>query len=414
MRIRDSFRTAYLGIRHAKMRSALTMLGIVIGIASVILLMSIGSSAQALIISQVQSAGSNMVYVIPGATKSSRQSPPTTMGIVIKTLVKADEDALRRDPVVLRVSPEVRGQARAVSNQNDLAVTYYGVNVDYFSIRNLDIGRGYAFSRTDIDSFNKVAVIGKDLAKTLFGERDPIGKTFRLKDITFRVVGVLAKGGTGPMGIDMGNLVLVPITVGQKQLVGISYYQGLAIEASGDYEPEFVKSHITALMRQSHNITNPDKDDFTIYTQQDILDTLSTVTSILNIFLTAIASISLVVGGIGIMNIMIVSVVERTREIGLRKAVGATNKDILQQFLVESIVLTFFGGIIGIAAGALFVLFVYIILVLFYPELGWIFSLPLSAVILAVFVAIFTGIIFGLYPARQAAKKNPIDALRYE
>ncbi|MEI6494573.1 MAG: ABC transporter permease [bacterium] len=413
MRIRDSFRSAYLGIKHAKMRSALTMLGIVIGIASVILLMSIGSSAQALIINQVQSAGSNLVFVIPGATKSSRQSPPTTMGIIIKTLVRADEEALRRDPVVVRVSPEVRGQARAVSDQDDLAVTYYGANVDYFTIRNLDIGQGYAFSRADVDSFNKVAVIGKDLAVTLFGQRNPVGKTFRLKDITFRVVGVLAKSGTGPMGIDMGNLVIVPLTVGQKQMVGINYYQSLAIEASGDYTPEFIKARITSILRQSHNITNPDKDDFTIYTQQDILDTLSSITTILNIFLTAIASISLVVGGIGIMNIMLVSVVERTREIGLRKAVGATNRDIMQQFLVESVVLTFVGGIIGIACGALLVTVVYFVLI-YFTTIGWVFSLPASAIILAVLVATFTGVIFGLYPARQAARKNPIDALRYE
>lgn len=403
-----------MGIKHAKLRSALTMLGIVIGIASVILLMSIGSSAQALIINQVQNAGSNLVFVVPGAAKSSRQSSPTTMGIIIKTLVKADEDALRRDPVVVRVSPEVRGQARAVSDENDLAVTYYGVNADYFKIRNLDIGKGYAFSKEDVASFNKVAVIGKDLAVTLFGERNPIGKTFRLKNITFRVVGVLAKAGTGPMGIDMGNLVIVPITVGQKQLVGINYYQSLAIEASGNYTPEFIKSRITSILRQSHGITNPSKDDFTIYTQQDILDTLGNITSILKIFLTAIASISLIVGGIGIMNIMMVSVVERTREIGLRKAVGATNRDILQQFLVESVVLTFIGGIAGILVGGILVWLVYLIISIFYPSLGWVFLMPVSAIIMAVLVATFTGVIFGLYPASQAAKKNPIDALRYE
>jgi putative ABC transport system permease protein len=212
----------------------------------------------------------------------------------------------------------------------------------------------------------------------------------------------------------MGNLVIVPITVGQKQLVGINYYQSLAIEANGDYTPEFIKSRITSILRQSHGITNPSKDDFTIYTQQDILDTLGNITSILKIFLTAIASISLIVGGIGIMNIMMVSVVERTREIGLRKAVGATNRDILQQFLVESVVLTFIGGIAGILVGGILVWLVYLIISIFYPSLGWVFLMPVSAIIMAVLVATFTGVIFGLYPASQAAKKNPIDALRYE
>ena len=414
MTIKDAVRSALKSVRQGRMRSALTMLGIVIGIASVILLMSLGNSAQNLIISQVQNSGSNLVYVVPGAAKSSRQAPPSSMGIIIKTLGKSDEDALKIDPVVNRVSPEVRGLARAVSEKDDLSVTYYGVDVDYFKIRNLELSRGYPFSKADVGSFNKVAVIGKDLATTLFGSRDPIGKTFRLKDITFHVVGVLAKGGSGPMGVDMGNVVYLPITVGQKQMIGINYYQALALEASGDYTPEFIKSRVTSIIRQNHNITNPEKDDFTIYTQQDTLDALGTITSVLQIFLTAIASISLIVGGIGIMNIMLVSVTERTREIGLRKSVGATNRDILKQFLVESVLLTFFGGIVGIVFGAMFVGVAYLAIVYFSPDLGWSFSLPLSAISLAVLVSTLTGIIFGLYPARQAAKKNPIDALRYE
>ncbi len=413
MKFKDTLKTATAGIRHAKVRSSLTMLGIVIGIASVILLMSLGSSAQKLIISQVEGAGSNLVFVIPGATKSSRESPPSSIGVVIKTLVKRDIERLKQDPTVVRVSPEVRGVARAVSDQNDSSVTYDGVNEEYFIIRKLDLGSGYPFSRADVESFNKVAVIGPDLAKTLFGERNPVGKSFRLKDITFRVTGVLAKGGTGPMGIDMGNLVLVPVTVAQKQMVGINYYQSLAIEANGDYNPEFIKQRITTIMRDSHHITNPSKDDFSIFTQQDILETLGTITSILKIFLTAIASISLVVGGIGIMNIMLVSVVERTREIGLRKAIGATNGDILQQFLLESIIITTLGGIVGIAIGGFFVTLAYFILVKF-TTIGWVFAFPLSAVMLSVAVAAGTGIVFGIYPARQAARKNPIDALRYE
>ena len=414
MRLADALKTATRGLQHAKVRSLLTMLGIVIGIASVILLMSIGKSAQRLILDQVENIGSNLIFIVPGATRGSRfASPPSVQGVVVKTLVKRDVEALRREPAIAQAAPEVRGQAKVVFENNDTAVTFTGTSAEFFAMRNFKTSRGAPFTSSDVGSFNRVAVLGQEISRTLFGARDPIGKTIRLKDISFKVVGVLGEKGIGPFGVDQDNLILVPISIAQKQLLGIDYYNVVTVQARGDYNIEFVKSRVTAVLRQSHRVPDPDKDDFTIRTQEDALALLGNITSILTMFLTSVASISLIVGGIGIMNIMLVSVVERTREIGLRKAVGATNRDILQQFLIEAVMLTAAGGAIGIAAGSALTVLAYFILIRVLPT-GWAFALPPSAMLLAFGVAALTGLVFGLYPARQAAKKNPIEALRYE
>lgn len=410
----DALKTATLGLRHAKMRSFLTMLGIVIGIASVIILMSIGSSAQKLIISQVQGVGSNLVFIIPGATKGSKfASPASVQGIIIKTLVKRDVDMLKRESVIERASGDVRGQAKVVFENNDRSVTYSGVSEEYFPMRNFDTTKGYAFTKSDVDSLGRVAVLGSEIAKTLFGERDPVGKNIRLRDITFRVTGVLEEKGLGPFGVDQDNMILIPVTTAQKQMLGIDYYNSITVQTKEGYDSKYAQDRIATVLRQNHRITDPDKDDFTIRAQEDALALLGNVTSIMTAFLTSIAFISLVVGGIGIMNIMLVSVMERTKEIGLRKAVGATNMDILQQFLLESIIITFIGGIIGIAIGASITGLVYLILIRVL-EAGWSFSLPSSAIVLSLLVSSFTGLVFGIYPARKASLKSPIEALRYE
>lgn len=416
MLFKDAFKTSVRSLTHGKMRSILTMLGIVIGIASVIILMSIGESAQKLILGQVQSAGSNLIIVIPGAPSNGKFSPSAAeQGIIITSLRQRDIDAFEREPSVDAAAPLVSGQAEVVYGNNNKTISYQGVTANIFSIRNLTIGKGLPFTKGDVNSANHVVVIGPDLAITLFGPYvNPIDKIIRIKNISFRVVGVLSKGGTGMFGVDQGNIIMIPITITKKQLLGISYFSTVLVQANSNYDISFVESRIKFILRQNHGITDPNKDDFNILTQADILAMLDSITSILTLFLAAIASISLVVGGIGIMNIMLVSVTERTREIGLRKAVGATNNDILQQFLIESVLLTFIGGIIGILVGAGIVGLVYFVLTTFFSSIGWVFAFPISAVILGLTVSGVSGIIFGIYPARKASKKNPIDALRYE
>jgi len=415
MLYRDALKTATRALTHGKMRSILTMLGIVIGIASVIILMSLGASAQALILNQVQGIGSNLIFIVPGGSSSSKfSSPAAAQGIVIKTLKKNDMDNLSREPSITAVTAEARGQSKVVYGDNDVTVTFDGVPANFFTVRNMLTTDGYAFTQSDVDSFNHVAVIGSELAKTLFNNLEPVGKSIRLNNVSLRVVGVLESKGTGPGGVDQDNIVLLPNTVAQGQMLGTDYFTDIIVSASDSYTIDFVKSRITSVLRQDHNLNVSDKDDFTIATQQDILSILGTITSALTLFLAAIASISLIVGGIGIMNIMLVSVTERTKEIGLRKAVGATDRDILEQFLIESVILTLVGGLIGIALGASVVGLVYFITHTFFASLGWVFEFPISAVILGLIVSAVAGVGFGVYPARQAGKKNPIDALRYE
>ncbi len=415
MLFKDAFKTSTRSLTHGKMRSILTMLGIVIGIASVIILMSIGQSAQDMILGEVQSVGSNLIVVMPGAPSNGKfSSPASSRGIIITSLQQRDVDALARESSISDVASIVNGQAEAVYGNNNKTVSYQGVSANMFTVRNLAVSKGFPFTKGDVDSGSHVAVIGPELAVTLFGQYvNPIDKIIRMKNISFRVVGVLEKGGTGAFGVDQGNMVIIPTTVAQKQLLGINFLNGILLQGNSSYDINFVKSRVTFILRQNHGINDPNKDDFTIQTQADLLSILGSITSILTIFLAAIASISLIVGGIGIMNIMLVSVTERTREIGLRKAVGATNNDILQQFLIESVLLTFTGGIIGIAIGAGIVGLVYFVLSTFF-SIGWVFAFPISAVILALTVSGVSGIAFGIYPAYQAGKKNPIDALRYE
>lgn len=414
MKFSDALKTAYGGVTAAKMRSALTMLGIVIGIASVMLLMSIGNSAKLLIISQVQGVGSNLIFIMPGGTGGSKfASPASTQGIVIKTLVQADLVALQAEPVVKRISPELRGQAKIVFENTDENVTYQGVGADYFGIRNYEAQRGAFFTASDDTSLNRVVVLGSEITKTLFGERDPIGKFIRVKNLNFRVIGVMKPEGVGPFGVDQDNLILIPATVAQKQLLGIDHLNALTIEASSAYTIDYVKQRIKQVLMRTHRITDPEKIDFTLRTQEDALALLGNVTGVLTAFLTSIACISLVVGGIGIMNIMLVSVVERTKEIGLRKALGAKHRDIMLQFLIEAMLLTTTGGIIGMSLGAGLSFLISVVLAKFVSP-DWVFTLPTSAVILSASVSAITGIVFGLYPARQAALKSPVEALRYE
>lgn len=412
MQLNDAVHSSIASLLANRMRGFLTMLGIVIGIASTILLMSLGSSAQILILDQIKGVGSDLLFIIPGGENSAGVSA-SMFGVITKTLVERDMDALRREPGVKAAAPVVRGQARIIFENKDKAVTWQASTDEFLAVNNLPLQSGRGFSAADVQSFNRVVVLGSEIASDLFGNREPTGKSVRLKNMSFRVIGVLAPKGVGALGIDQDRTAIIPMSVGQKQILGIDYYQFAAVQANGQYESAFVKNRVMSVLRQNHGITDPAKDDFNVRAQEDVLSILGNITTALTAFLTAIAAISLVVGGIGVMNIMFVSVIERTREIGLRKAVGATEADIKRQFLVEAVTLTFIGGIVGIVAGILLTALFYVGISQ-YGGIDWTFSLPLLAVALAAGVSVVTGLVFGVYPARQAARMNPIDALRFE
>jgi putative ABC transport system permease protein len=393
------------------MRSFLTMLGIVTGIASVIVIMSLGDSAKLYIVGQIQSMAPNMINVQPGAPVMGG-APPAMMGLVVTSLSKRDVDALEREPSITNVSPNVTGSSRIVYGDKSKSALWVATTANIFKMTNLNFSSGYGFTRADETAYNHVVVLGSKLADDLFGNTvERVGKTVRFEGVTFRVIGVLEPKGSGVFSMD--KYAMIPISVGQKQIRGIDYYQELNIQMDPAYDTEFVKSRIISILRTSHQITDPTKDDFMVTSMDEALNILGNVMYILTIFLAAIASISLIVGGIGIMNIMLVSVTERTREIGLRKAVGATDNDILQQFLIESVLLTSVGGIVGILVGAGIVGLVYFVLTTFFA-VSWVFSFPASSVLLGLAVSSIAGLVFGIYPARKAGKKNPIDALRYE
>lgn len=409
MLVKDAFQTATRSLVHRKMRSALTMLGIVIGIASVITIMSLGESAQSYILGQVQSFGSDIISINPGAPTSG--PPAAVQGIIITTLNQRDIDSLENEPSIVKMAARVTGQATIAYGSTDRSVVWHAFSPIGFEMFNMELSSGTTFTDADAKSYNKVVILGSKVAKDLFGDVDPVGKKVRLKDSTFRVVGVLASKGAGIFSFD--DYAVIPLPVGQKQLLGIDYYHEVSVQFDPRYDVEFVKGRIASVLRQNHNVSDVSKEDFMITAMEEAVDIIRSITSALTLFLSAIATISLVVGGIGIMNIMLVSVTERTREIGLRKAVGATERDILQQFLIEAVLLTMLGGVVGIALGAAFVGLAYVAIVNF-AAIEWTFAFPLSAVLLAFMVSTLSGLVFGIYPARQAARKNPIDALRYE
>lgn len=415
MYFRDILKTSIKSLKHSKLRTFLTILGIVIGIAAVIILMSLGKSAQNYLLNQIKGVGSNLVFVIPGATVSSKyQTPASSLGISVNTLKAKDVEALKREPSVLRIAPIVNGIGTISYLNKNQKITYQGTNDEFFEIRNFRATQGRVFNKSDIDSGSKVILLGSNLAKTLFENENPLEQFVRLNNIPFQVIGVLESKGVGPGGVNQDDMAIVPISVAQNQLLGITHYNFLYIEANPLYNMNFVQNRIASVLRQTHSIGESKDDDFTVRTQEDILSLMGNITSVMTIFLAAIASISLLVGGVGIMNIMLVSVMERTREIGLRKAVGAKTKDILKQFLTEAALLTFFGGVIGIISGLLFSFLISVVVVKFFKIEGWEFIIPPEAVFLGAGISILIGLVFGFYPAKQAASKSPIEALRYE
>ena len=410
MLIKESYRS----LRSNLGRSLLTVLGIVIGIVAIVLVIALGQGAQQLILNEVESFGSNMVVVRPGRQP---EGPADIANMLFgESITNREVKALQQPenvPDIISVEPAVIVSG-SISYQNNvyrpiiLGWTSTGLT-DFFNIYPEE---GVSFTDDDIKQRAKVAVLGYKVKQELFGDSNAIGKLVKIRGHNIRVTGIFPKSGQAS-SFNIDEIVILPYTTAQKDLMGINHYHEVIIRTKTDANPELVASDIRSTLRDLHNITDSTKDDFFVVTQEDMIASISTISTILTIFLVAIASISLMVGGVGIMNIMLVSVTERTPEIGLRKAVGATNKNIMRQFLLESIILTLGGGTIGTTLAIALSSIITIILRNQY-NLNWPLRLPLGAILLGVGMATAVGLIFGLYPARQAAKKDPIEALRYE
>jgi len=408
-KLKASMRIALGALRINKLRSALTMLGIIIGVAAVIAMVAIGSGAQARIQQQIASIGSNIIIVLSGSITSSGIRMGTGNAL---TLTEDDARAIVREcPGAQVAAPYSRGGAQVVYGNTNWGTQIVGTTPDYLTIRDLGIEHGQPFTSADVDSATKVALLGKTVIDNLFGGEDPVGKVIRIKSVPFTVVGTLVPKGQSPTGQDQDDIVLMPISTAKKKVIGSSQANAAAVGAIMVQAREGLtydaQDQMTSLLRQRHHIQSNQDDDFTIRNMEEVFKAQENSAQVMAILLAAIASVSLIVGGIGIMNIMLVSVTERTKEIGLRQAVGAKTKDILAQFLVEAVTLSVAGGAIGIVLGVAASL-----LISYFAH--WSTLLSVGSIALAFFFSALVGVSFGYYPARKAAYLDPIEALHYE
>ena len=412
MTIRHLFKTSFTGLSTNRSRSFLTILGIVIGITAIMLVVSLGAGAQNLILGEVQGLGTNTIAIIPGREPTG---PTDTTALYSDSLKEKDLTALQNKanvPGLSTIMPTVLGASSASYDSNVYQVSIFGATDLMASIFSLVPAEGQFFGQSDVLSYANVVVIGADVATHLFDTADPLNQNIKIKGRNFRVVAILPKSGGGSL-FNFDGMVIMPYTTAQTYVTGQKYFSRIIIQTISDAAVPVTADDIRLTLEESHNITDRTKDDFTVQTQQDLANRLGTITSALTWFLVAVASIALFVGGVGIMNIMLVSVTERTREIGLRKALGAKDKDILSQFLLEAVLLTVIGGVVGIFLGSTLALVVAFALSHFL-SLNWAFVFPWSGAILGISVSAIIGLVFGGYPANQASKKSPIEALRYE
>lgn len=401
---KESFLMAWASLIANKLRSLLTMLGIIIGVAAVIALVSIGNGVKQDIEDSISSLGSNLLVVLPGAprTPGARSSQGS-----MKSLKISDYEAIAKLEGVKAASPMTNGSYVVIYQNKNWTTFVAGVNANFQDVNNWTMTSGRFFSDKNVQNRERVAVVGQTVVKNLFADEDPVGKEIRVKNIPFRVIGVLKSKGNGTMGNDQDDTVLIPYTTSMERVEGIDYLRRVYVVAKDDEGIDRLQADIENLLRVRHNIKDTNLDDFNIQNMKSIMETVAQTTGTFTLFLGAVAAISLVVGGIGIMNIMLVSVTERTREIGVRKALGATYSVIVTQFLIEAVVISLMGGFIGIAFGIGASKVIGMV-----SGMSTIVSVPTIIMSFAFSMAI--GLIFGIYPARKAAKLNPIDALHYE
>jgi len=412
---KQAIRTSIKALLTNKVRSFLTMLGIVIGVASVIVIMSLGAGAQSLILGQVQNIGSNVVSITPG--KSEDDGPPTSvLGIVVTSLTLNDLKSIEKVKDVIGVDSVVAyvdGVGTLNYKNNSYGASLEGITQDYLAVDGGNLSSGRFFTKEETDNISKVVILGSTVKQELFGDSDAIGKRIKIKKQVFEVIGVLEDRGQVSFQ-NYDDKVLLPIKTMQKILVGIDYVNVISFKTNETFDINSVISEVEIILRDNHNIKDQTgaSDDFSVRSMTELLDLITSVTDALKYFLTLMAGLSLLVGGIGIMNIMLISVNERTREIGVRKALGASNKNIISQFLVEAIFLTSIGGFIGIVLGIIISWLLSVII----TALGydWVFAVSFWSLFMAVVVSGLIGLIFGIYPAKKASKLEPVEALNYE
>jgi putative ABC transport system permease protein len=405
MKILNILLSAFRALQRNKMRSFLTMLGIIIGVGAVIAMLAIGQGAQYSVEQQINALGTNVLIVLPG----TQQTGGVRVGAgSVTTLTEDDAAAIQKEcPAVALVSPGTRSGGQVIAGNMNWATSIEGTGVDYLDIRKWKVEYGDFYTDQDVKSASKVCILGKTVADNLFPDGSPVGQNIRIRNVPFKVIGVLEKKGQNAMGQDQDDIILAPYTTVARRLTWYPYLRQILVSASGPASIPVAQSQISELLRMRHKIAPYDADDFTIRNQADLATAATATTDILTILLASIASVSLLVGGIGIMNIMLVSVTERTREIGIRMSVGARGRDILTQFLIEALVLSLLGGMVGILFGVIGSSIISAIAK--WPTIITVFSILLS-----VGFSIAIGIFFGFYPAKKAALLNPIDALRYE
>jgi putative ABC transport system permease protein len=405
MKASATLRIALRALRRNKLRTGLTMLGIVIGVGAVVAMVGIGNGAKSQVEAQIASLGENVILIFSGSTTSS--GIRTGWGSA-GTLKIEDMDAIRREvPGVAAISAEVRAANQVAAGNQNWMTQVLGESPDYFTIRQWPLKDGAIFTEQDVRSSNKTAVIGQTTARQLFGDESPLGKIIRIKQVPFVITGVLSPKGLSVMGSDQDDVVILPYTSAMKRVMGLTMLRGISVQTESAKDLPHIQQQIISLLRERHHITRGKDDDFTVRSQEEIAATATETSRILTILLGAVAGVSLLVGGIGIMNIMLVSVTERTREIGIRMAVGAHGRDILIQFLIESITLSSIGGILGIllGIGSSQMLSTFA---------AWPTVISPGAIAIAFGFSAGVGIFFGFYPARKAAALDPIEALRYE